>query len=240
MSDEAPKTHDFRQWLSGPGSGRAGRFPRCQDCAMHLNLCLCQGLERLPTRTRVVLICHRRELQKSTNTGRLLTLILKKAEIRVRGVKDQIVDCRDLDSSKTRLALLYPSQDATVLNAEWMALDPRPVTLIVPDGNWRQARKVARRVPGLERCEAVKLKPGPPSKYRLRHHVDPSKLATYEAVTRALAVLEQGAVKEPMDALFDRMVERTLWTRGELSGDRVSGGIPSSREDLSREHRPRS
>lgn len=72
--------------LPGQGrSGRAGTSPRCLRCAMHLRLCLCDRIEPLDLRTRVVVISHQREVCKPTNTGRLVPLALVRGEVRVRG-----------------------------------------------------------------------------------------------------------------------------------------------------------
>jgi DTW domain-containing protein YfiP len=38
--------------------------------------------------------------------------------------------------------LFYPRADAVELDRELVCQDPRPIQLIVPDGTWRQARKI--------------------------------------------------------------------------------------------------
>jgi DTW domain-containing protein len=101
------------------------------------------------------------------------------------------------------------------------------VTLIVPDGNWRQASKVRARVPGLCAIPCVTLSAPEPSRYRLRSEAHPHGLATMEAIARALGLLEGPAVRHALEHVFDVMVERTLWMRGSLAEGLVTGGIPS-------------
>jgi DTW domain-containing protein YfiP len=199
------------------GSGRAGPLPRCPRCALHLELCLCDAVEPLALATRVVVVCHQAELNKSTNTGRLVPLTLTQGEVRVRGRKHERLATADLLAPQRAPLLLYPTAEARDLR-QVLADEQRPVTLIVPDGTWRQARKVTTREPDLAGVPRVRLPPGPPSRYRLRSHPDPRFVATFEAVARALGILEGPEVQAHLEAVFERMVRRTLWTRGKLGG----------------------
>lgn len=190
---------------------------------MHLRLCLCEEITPLELKTRVVVITHRAELCKTTGTGRLVPLTLINGEIRVRGQRGQPLEADDLVEAGRQTLLLYPTSDSIPLTPELG--DGRPVTLVVPDGNWRQARKVKSRVAALADVPRAHLPPGPPSRYRLRSHRDPRNVATFEAVARALGILEGEAVQAKLERVFDVMVERTLWTRGELPAEQVTGGI---------------
>jgi DTW domain-containing protein YfiP len=73
---------------------------------------------------------------------------------------------------------------------------------------------MVRRVPGLAQAERVTLPPGPPTRWGLRRETRESGLATYEAIARALGILESKRVEERMLGFFDRMVTSTFATRG--------------------------
>ena len=193
---------------------RSKKTHRCVICRMHLDLCICDAAPRLDLRTRLLLIMHRSETTKSTATGNLAMMALANSELLVHGDGDAPLDLGDLDHSKRRVLLLFPHDAATPLTAEFVARDPRPITLVVPDGSWRQARKIRRRIPGLTRAESVTLPPGAPTRYRLRAENREGGLATFEAISRALAILETPAVQTQLDRFFDLMVRRTLMTRG--------------------------
>jgi DTW domain-containing protein YfiP len=103
------------------------------------------------------------------------------------------------------------------VSAALLAQDPRPVTLIVPDGCWREGRRQDGRTDELQGIERVTIAPGPPSRYRLRSQTDPRRLSTLEAVARALEVLEgeRGPeVRSALEATLDLIVDRTLRLRG--------------------------
>lgn len=195
--------------LGSGRSGRAGGAPRCQRCALHAARCICDSLAPRWCATRVAILIHQKETRKTTNTGRLVPLLLANSELRVRGRRGAPLCCEDLVTEPDRARLLFPSDDAEDLREL-----EGPITLIVPDGNWRQARKVVKREPAFARLKRVRLPPGPPSRYRLRHDRDPERLATIEAVARALGILEGPALQAHLEDAFERMVEETLASRG--------------------------
>jgi DTW domain-containing protein len=202
-------------------SRRDNRENRCVTCMMHMSLCVCALLPRIETRTRLVLVIHRAELRKPTNTGHLATTSLVNSEVHVRGREGEPSRSIPLRPDSQPI-LLFPHEDAV----EPLRHVDGPVTLIVPDGNWRQASKVRARVPGLKQIPCVTLPHGPPSMYRLRSEAHPTGLATIEAIARAMGILEGPDVQRALEHVFRAMVERTLWVRGDLAAEEVTGGIP--------------
>jgi DTW domain-containing protein len=200
---------------------------RCAACRMHASLCVCALVAPIATRTRLVLVIHRYEDRKPTNTGRLAASCLVNSEIVVRGhrpAEGAPPEAPLAFPEGTQPLLLYPAEDATPLTA--YAGAARPVVLVVPDGNWRQAAKMRKRVPGLAEVPCVSLPAGAPTAYRLRFEPQKGGLATLEAVARAFGVLEGPAAEEALLRPFRAMVERTLWARGELAEADVRGGLP--------------
>jgi DTW domain-containing protein YfiP len=206
---------------------------RCARCRMLGGLCVCALIPepRLETRTRLVLFIHRYEDRKPTNTGRLAAECLANSETVVRGHASQPTPAF-LCAAGARPLFLFPHPGATSL-AE-LAPAASPVTLIVPDGNWRQASKVRNRVPGLRDVPCVSLPAGAPSMYRLRTEAHDGGLATIEAIARAMGILEGDHVQRALEHVFRAMVDRTLWSRGEVRTADVAGGIPDgiTRRDL--------
>lgn len=224
--------------------GRGGGLLRCARCLQAEVACICQALRQAPARTRVVVLQHFAEHKKPTNTGRLLPMLLEGAEVRLRGMPGDYdparppgrrsaargpaagpargapVDLSDLVDPGRRLLLLEP--DGAPLR-EVAAADPRPITLLVVDGTWRQARRTTNREPALAAATRVRLPEGPPGRYRLRDSGAPDLLATLEAVARALGVLEGPALQGHLEGVFELMVERTLRLRGRP--DLIDGGV---------------
>lgn len=173
--------------------------------------CVCALLPRLDLRTRLVLILHRYEARKPTNTGQLAASCLVNSEIIVRGHEGKPT-APLVWGDDVQPVFLFPHEDARPL-AE-IAARGKPIVLVVPDGTWRQASKVRARVAGLADIPCVTLPPGEPTQYRLRAEHREGGLATIEAIARALAITEGPAVRAALEEVFDQVVARTLYTRG--------------------------
>jgi len=190
---------------------RARGTPRCRGCGLPEEMCVCGELPRLSVRTRVVLLTHRIERTKSTNTGRLVARLLEGSSIRARG---ELEPKERPPLPEGRRLVLYPAPDARELSPEDARGDP--VVLLVPDGTWNQARRAFNRDPDVMGAEPVKLPAGMPSRYGLRRAPRDGTLSTLEAVARALGILEGAAIERQMMAAFDKWVERA--TRVRLTG----------------------
>jgi DTW domain-containing protein YfiP len=193
---------------------------RCWRCRMHVRSCVCAHVPEVDIDTRVVVVMHHREWHKTTATAPLMALAVPSCEIRLRGEEGVALNVEGLGDPGRQILLLFPSDDAEVLTADLVASDPRPVTLVVPDGNWGQASRAVRREPALRDLPRVVLPDLGPSRYKLRTEVREGGLATYEAIARALGILEGSALEAELEGLFDAMVAATLSTRrgGGLEG----------------------
>jgi len=187
---------------------------------MRQEFCICAEIvrfrQRLNVRTRVLVLMHHREENLTTNTAHLASLLLPRCEIHLRGeIGQALVPEKILQEGESPL-LLYPSEDAEFLDVELIERLPHPPTLIVPDGSWRQASKVAKRESFLKNVPRVTLRPDAPSRYRLRREPKAEGLATFEAIARALGVIEGKQIRQELEDVFDMMVERTLRSRAGL------------------------
>ncbi len=192
---------------------------RCQSCQMLFNYCLCSEAQECQSdlqslQSSIHVIMHHRERFLTTNTARLAKLCLPRCEIHLRGMINQDVPLEKILSSAKNPLLLYPSEKAEILTPEYLTKIPRPITLIVPDGSWRQASKVAKREKLLEEVPHVKVLKGSESQYKLRREPKFSGLATFEAIALALGTIEGARVQQKLESVFLKMVERTLKTRG--------------------------
>ena len=171
-------------------------------------VCLCQ-LASIPIRSRVLVLVHHIEAFKTTNTGRLAKLALG-ADFERWGLPD-----RPLPTLPDGpLLLLFPFDEAR----ELCAADAQSgATLVVPDGNWPQARKIARRVGAHPLVTRVKLADHE-SHYGLRRTERTNALSTFESIAHALAILEgqRGPeVARECLSMFDAFVARhTTFTAG--------------------------
>lgn len=186
----------------------------CGNCGLNRNLCVCSLIPKLNLKTKVCLVIHAKELKRTTNTGQLAIKALMNSEIRIRGAIRQPLDLSNILDQKYQTFLFYPAQDALDLNQELIQKDSRPIQLIVPDGNWRQASKVHYRHKELKDIPRVMIKTPNNSKYHLRAENTPEGMATLQAIAHALGIIEGENVKTTLLKLYNAKLERTLHGRG--------------------------
>lgn len=189
---------------------------RCARCRMHVPLCLCAMLPRIATRTRVVLVANEGEWERPSNTGRLAVLSLVRAEL---AVWDRELDPTLLLREGHRHLLLHPGGEPARLERA-----DGPVSLLVPDGTWRESSRIARRLAGLPGVTRVRLDAAP--RAGLRDAPRPGHVGTCDAIADALEVLGEGEAARPLRDALRVMKDRTLWVRGKLATSQVTGGLP--------------
>lgn len=188
----------------------------CPICAVSRILCLCDSVPRIDLQTKIALVIHHRELSRNSNTGLLALRALVNSEVRIRGEAREALDLRDLLIPQYRTFLFFPCADAVELDRTVVIQDRRPIQLIVPDGTWRQARKILSRHPELKELPRVKISTPNQSTFQLRAQSRPERMATLQAIAQALGVIEGDSVRAELMKLYDKKIERTLIGRGIL------------------------
>ncbi len=198
----------------------------CPRCARPAALCICDRVEPVTTRLRVVILQHPREDDHALGTAGLVTLTLPAAELRI-----------GLSWASLGHALGDPAAERerwAVLAAASLpdGVDPAslpPVALLdrhgaqrdlaqhgldgilVLDGTWSQAKTLWWRNPWLTRLPRLVLRPREPSMYgRLRREPRREWVSTLEAIADVLPALgEPPAVRDSLRRLLRTLLQRT-------------------------------
>jgi len=171
---------------------------------------------RIDLQTKIALVIHHRELSRNSNTGLLALRVLINSEVRIRGEGREALDLQDLLSPHYRTFLFFPCAGAVELDRKLVNQDRTPIQLIVPDGTWRQAKKILSRHPELKDLPRVKISMPNQSTFQLRAQSRPERMATLQAIAHALGVIEGDSVRAELMKLYDTKIERTLIGRGIL------------------------
>jgi DTW domain-containing protein len=193
---------------------------------MKPKLCLCAHLHQRRITNHVTVFAHDNELRKTTNTGRLLPLLLSSSDIVRYGgnIKPSWPLPQVMPGRKP--LVLFPREGAPTVAEAAQGL---PVQLFVLDGTWHQAAHLRQHVATFD-WTFVQLPPNQrPSIYPFRHSHLAKSLSTIEAAARALSTIEPDGdlVEEHILDGFRRMTDRLLWMRGDLRTHEVHGGIPA-------------
>lgn len=171
----------------------------CQDCYRPFAVCWCKHLPSPPItcRTKVIVLQHPRESRRAIRTCRMLELGLSPGCCLV--FEGTSFSCENSSVSSVinqpNTFLLYPGKGAMCLDNLCQMKDRREssgaITLVLPDGSWREAKAILRNSPLLQTLPKVILKVGEPSEYVVRSQPALGGLSTLEAAARAIEVLEQ-------------------------------------------------
>ncbi len=182
-------------------------------------MCICSLLtpiseSLLPHKTFVSILMHSRETVTTTNTARMALKLLPQSKVHLRGRKDYPLKPEEILMTSHHPLYLYPTEESLELNPSFLATLDKPIQLIVPDGSWRQTRKFAKREDWLKSMTHVKLPDASKTLFFLRRRVKTNGISTFEAIARALGLIETTQVQTHMEEIFQTMVDRTLQTRG--------------------------
>ena len=178
----------------------------CGRCRRPVRVCYCAALPTLATRTKVVILQHPRERDMPIGTARMAKLCLPESELHV-GI-------RWGESAAFATAISDPARPAILLSpgptARDILSDPPvgPVTLVVVDGTWSQAKTVVRDNPCLQGLPRYAFATPEPSQYRIRKEPRAEYVSTIEALMHVLGVLEGDparfrALLDPLNAMVD-------------------------------------
>lgn len=202
----------------------------CPACRLPGWLCVCAHAPRVATRTPLVLVVHAHDLGRASNTARLLALAVRDSAVVPHGVYPDPADPASYVPAGATPVVLFPGRGAEPLTPA-LAASLRSPALVVPDGSWRQAGRMVKRLPLLAGAVKVALPGRDSAGPALRRNPAGHRMSTYEAVAQALGVLEGDAVAGPLLDFYRRATDRMLLVRGKLRPGDVYGGLGGPRPE---------
>jgi len=193
---------------------------KCASCALHAAHCICRRLEQLRAKSarvgpgldvKFVVWMHVHERGRSSNTGKLLELVVPGAEVLLQDVPEHSSRFKALvGASRGRACVLFPSDTAVpvaelagALPAESDGAAARrlgegsaveaaaPLLVVVVDGTWRQAKRMHREFEGIRH---VALEPCGQSEFHWRRQSQEGRVSTVEAAALFLEALGEDPV----------------------------------------------
>lgn len=159
-------------------------------------------------------------MKRTSNTGLLALQALTNSDLHVRGKTLAPFDFSEVCQDDYQQLLLYPAEGSEELTSHFLKKFSKPIQLLVPDGNWRQASKVSSRSPQLEGVPRVRIS-GAQMVLRspdlfMRKETKGQGMATLEAIAEAMEILEGVEIANQLKALYELKLRRTLEARGKI------------------------
>jgi len=156
------------------------------------------------------LLLHENEPQRPTTTSKIIQQVLPDCATylwsRTTPPQDLIERIQD---SNTDAWLLFPADRPELLPRSKTfsgCLPKRNTLIIVPDGTWKEVRKIVRKSPWLGHLPLLAFDPKVPSRYDLRRNPDSDHLCTAETVTELLKLNHEPLAAAELDRTLDLFI----------------------------------
>jgi len=189
-----------------PFTARGSRAPRCPQCRVIPQYCLCAWRPTVPARSGICLLMHDVEPMKPSNTGWLIADILDDTHAfmwsRV-SVDEQLLAL--LADPQWQPYLVFPGEFVEPLRVTEQvapAAGKRPLFILL-DATWTEARKMFRKSPYLAQLPVLSLAPEQLSRYTLRRSKRDDHFCTAEVAALCLELAGDEEAARVLDAYLD-------------------------------------
>ena len=165
------------------------------------------------TDMKFTLLTHSKELEKRSNTGRVVLEVLGGAAEQIRWDRTNPPAGLVEEIEAGGVALVYPGA-ADEANNDLSGIN----RFIIIDGTWHEARKIHQRSPYLRKVRRICLKPAGESVYNLRKNQKKACLCTAECVIEILRNTGNVADAERLQESFLAFIRPPGAMRGEVQG----------------------
>mgnify|MGYP000371183814 CR=1 FL=1 len=183
----------------------------CPDCRFAVTHCYCSKIP-VPANVGPVffLLYHEQEPQRLSNTGVLIEHLLPETYSAIwqrREPDQQLLSLLARDDLQPWL--IFPA-DRPELSARAKPFSPaiskRPL-FILPDGTWKEVRKMVRRSPYLDSVPILAFNPDQTTRYTLRRNPDADHLCTAEIAEAVLRINSENEAADRLSDLFDLFMQ---------------------------------
>ena len=198
----------------------------CPHCRKPLELCVCDGVERIENRVALLILQHPQEQDKTLGTARLTALHFANAVFKIGLSWPSLAKALGRPADPKQWAILHlgsvqaaelpPGREIVVLDKKGKPIADQDAALadiegiVVFDGTWSQAKTLWWRNSWVLKGKRLVLTPRQPSLYgRIRREPRPEGLSTLEAAALVLSRLERRPeIEATLTASFERMLAR--------------------------------
>ena len=194
---------------------------RCEVCQLGVFACICSWVPRIQSKCEFILIMHRFEVFKPTNTGRLIADVLPhKTHVFCWSRTEPAAELLQLLNDKNRQCfIVFPStndKEQPKLREIFtqLPINEKISTFIVLDGTWKQSGRMFHLSKWLEDIACVSLPDVLLRSYAMRKSHQDNYLSTAEAAALCLHMAGEVQNSETLLNYFQLFNEHYVATRG--------------------------
>lgn len=190
----------------------------CSHCSKPLVACICGYLTRQENKKAVIVLQHPNEQNKAIGTANIIPLSLVNAQvISSVDIPQSHVETVLRAMSCSRPLLVYPKplsetaqhyvHDFEKDYSTSMHLKNLYDSIILLDGTWRNTRELLHRNEWIKTLPTLQIENAGVSDYRIRQAHTTGALATIEAASKVLALLDDTFQEDKLLKPFEKMIE---------------------------------
>ncbi|NVK73742.1 MAG: DTW domain-containing protein [Oceanospirillaceae bacterium] len=186
--------HDSKR----PFLARGANAIRCSHCLMAEFACFCHLRKASPSAVEFILLFHRDEIHKPTNSGRLIADLFPQdthAYLWSRTEPPKAL-LQHLETKHDNCTLLFPNTETAQRQGRQQRLFDQPInksdekhTFIILDGTWKQASKMFHQSEWLKQIPHFEISSESQRSFLVRHSQHQMQFATAEVTAMLLDTL---------------------------------------------------
>lgn len=188
----------------------------CSGCGLPETYCACSGTFNDVPPLQIALLLHENEPERPSNTSRLIaqllpdithTFIWQRTE-----PPEALIDL--LNDQRYQPWLLFPADrpELQPRATRYQSSTGKTPLIVVPDGTWKEVRKIVRKSPWLNDLPLLAFDPDRRTRYTLRRNPDDNHLCTAETVAEVLRLADANSAANALDQLLNRfLIHYNAW-----------------------------
>lgn len=199
---------------------RGKSVERCEKCQLAIYACLCPWQPKLVSDAEFVLLMHRNEVFKPTNTGRLIADVFINTHVFCWSRTDpdlELIKILNDDSRQCLIVFPTDAEETGISSRKIFAQIPaieKKITFILLDGTWKQSGRMFHLSQWLKNVPCVSLQDKILRGYAVRKSHDENYVSTAEAAALCLKMMGEDKNSETLLDYFQLFNEHYLATRG--------------------------
>ncbi|WGL18540.1 DTW domain-containing protein [Microbulbifer bruguierae] len=191
---------------------------RCGDCQMGEFACMCAWRPAAESAVEFVLLMHRKELFKPTNTGRLIIDTFPGTRAYLWNRLEAPEELKALLNDPARQCyVVFPADDSGTTTRRVVQSLPatsKKITLILLDGTWKQCSRMVGLSRWLDGVPCLSLPETLVRSYTVRDSGKSDRFSTIEAAISCLLLAGEAEPAQTLQHYFSVFNQHYLATRG--------------------------